>query len=79
MHFAFWTTLAILGIYACSVLNIIFRWSVMFMVGWPLLGITLAFFGGGLASSAPPGERWKLIIANVFLLVLALRSLVAPN
>jgi hypothetical protein len=79
MHFGFLTTLAVLGLYGCSILNIIFQWSVSFMVAWPLFGIALSFLGFGLAFSAPTGERWKLASANVLLLVLTLASIVLPN
>jgi hypothetical protein len=79
MQFAFWIPVVVLCLFACSVINVISNWSVAFMISWPLLGIALSIFGFGLAFSAPSDERWKLVLANVLLLILAFVSIVAPN
>ena len=79
MNFSVWIGLVVLFLYACSILNIIFQWSVSFMVAWPLFGIALTFLGLGLAFSSRAGERWKLISANLLLLILVLASIVLPN
>ena len=83
MHFAFWTALMVLGLFICSVVNAIANgianWSVMFAVGWPLVGIAISLFGCGLAFSAVRDERWKLLLANVLVLILTFESIVLPN
>jgi hypothetical protein len=79
MHAAFWVPLVVLGLFACSIINVISNRSFMFMVSWPLVGIALSLFGCGVAFSASSDERWKLILANVLLLVLTFASIVAPN
>jgi hypothetical protein len=76
---AFWILACILVLYICSVLNIVFQWSVGFMVAWPLFGIALSFLGLGLAIFSPRGERWKLVTADVLLFVLVFASIVLPN
>lgn len=77
--FSFWSSLVVLGLYVYSIPNIAFEWSVAYMVAWPLFGIALTFLGFGLAFSSPAGERWKLALANVLLLILTLTSIVLPN
>jgi ABC-type polysaccharide/polyol phosphate export permease len=76
MHLAFWTTLTVLGLFLCSVLNTIFNWSVLFVFAWVLLAIPLTFLGFVLAFLAPEEERLELALANVFLFALTLSSIV---
>jgi hypothetical protein len=79
MHLAFWIPFLVLCLFACSVINVVSNWSVAFMISWPLLGIALSLFGFGLAFCAPSDERWKLVLANILLLILTYVSIVAPN
>ena len=77
-------TLFVLSLYLCSVLNRILlsqtlTHNVSFMVVWPLLGIPLAIAGFFVGILAPNGPRWRLILANILLLIVTFRSMVAPN
>jgi hypothetical protein len=76
---AFWTGAIWLATFVCWFVNVMFEWSVMFMIGWPLFGIALAVLGCGLAFLTKGGERIKLLGANFLLLVLSLMSIIAPN
>ena len=92
MPFAFWSALIVLGLFLVSVPNILlsdsrpyrsnqflYEQGVAFMVGWPLAGIVLSCMGMALNRSAHPEERRRLVIANMFLLITSLASIVAPN
>jgi hypothetical protein len=79
MPFAFWSALIALLLFAISILNIILSWSVSFMVGWPLAAIPLTALGLALYRGARPGDRRRLVISNILLLVLSFASIVAPN
>ncbi len=48
-------------------------------VGWPLLGVIISLFAGAFACSTPPEEIPYLLGADFLLIILSLRSLVAPN
>lgn len=78
-HPVYFTTLAAVLLFVYSVINIVFQLSVEFMVAWTLFGIALTFLGIGLAFSTSQSERWRLVIANLLLLILTLASIVAPN
>jgi lipoprotein signal peptidase len=79
MHVAFWVPVMVLGLFISSIVNVLSNGSFMFAVSWPLIGIAFSIFGFGVAFSAPSDERWKLVLANVLLLILAFVSIVAPN
>jgi hypothetical protein len=74
-----WPGLVFLGTYVAWFVNVTLEKSVMFMVAWPLFGILLAVLGCAISFFAPVEDRFKLLISNGLLLVLALVSIVAPN
>lgn len=79
MHSAFWAPCFVMCLFVCSVINIVFNWSVAYMISWPPLGIVLSIFGFSRAFWAPSEERWQLVLANLLLLILSYMSIVAPN
>jgi hypothetical protein len=78
-NLAFWTGAISLATFVCWFVNVMFEWSVMFMIGWPLFGIALSVLGCALAFLTKGGERIKLLGANFLLLILSLMSIIAPN
>jgi hypothetical protein len=42
-------SLSVLAFFCCSIPNIVFEWSVYFMVFWPLLGLLVSLFAGAFA------------------------------
>jgi len=72
-------SLSVLACFCCSIPNIVFEWSVYFMVFWPLLGLLVSLFAGAFACSTPPEEMFYLLAADFLLIILCFRSLVAPN
>jgi hypothetical protein len=82
LHPAFWTAIFVSGLFICSILTAFLTTqiqTVAFMVVWPLLGIPAAIIGFFAALLTTKGDRWKLAFANLFLLILAFRSIVALN
>jgi hypothetical protein len=72
-------SLSVLAFFCCSIPNIVFEWSVYFMVFWPLLGLLVSLFAGAFACSTPPEEMFYLLAADFLLIIQCFRSLVAPN
>jgi len=76
---AFCSTVLVFGMFIFSIPNILFFWSVEFMVTWPLLGIALTLVGFLLTLFAPKGERWKYAVSNFLLLTVSYASITVPN
>lgn len=74
-----WVSGGILTLYVLSIVNIVFQWSVSYMIMWPALGIVLAAFALGLAFAAPRSSRSILLITGVLLGALCIISIVPPN
>lgn len=72
-------TLTVCVLYIVSIVNFSVQWSVLYMVGWPLLGIGASLFGFGLAFGVPKEERWRFILADALVLVLTFLSIIMPN
>jgi len=71
--------IAVVVLFLASIPNIIFNFSVGFMISWPAFGILLAAFALGLAVAAPKRDRMLLVSADLLLMVLCLVSIVLPN
>lgn len=72
-------SIAIILLFIASIPNIIFSFSVGFMITWPAFGIVLAAFALGLAVTVPKRDRILLIGADLLLMLLCLVSIVLPN
>jgi hypothetical protein len=70
---------AVIVLFLASILNIIFNYSVGFMITWPAFGIVLVAFALGLSIAGPKRDRILLVSADLLLLVLCFTSIVLPN
>ena len=68
-----------LALYAGSFPNIIWEWSVGYMVGWPFVGMLLCLIGIFLSCFAVASLRMLLVTAHSCLFALSYCSLVRPN
>jgi hypothetical protein len=77
--------LAVVVLWIVSYVNFGLNWvfhrfdSVLYMVGWPFIGVFIAMAGFIVGCISTLGERWKLCIANALGLLLCVTSGVAPN
>jgi hypothetical protein len=79
LNISIWVGTLVLVLFLISLLNVLLSFSVIYMLGWPLIGIVLSVLGCCLAFSAAQPERIKFLAANLLLLVLSVTSIVAPN
>lgn len=71
--------LSVIILFLASIPNIIFNYSVGYMIMWPAFGMLLTAFALGLAITAPKGDRLLLVSADLLLMALCLMSIVLPN
>ena len=74
-----WVGLAFMVGYLSWFVNVIFQWSPVGMVGWPILGIMFCMISLGFAFFADRSQQTKLFVGSVLLVAVSLSSFVAPN
>jgi hypothetical protein len=74
-----WTGIAFMISYVCWFVNVMFQWSPVWMVGWPILGIFFSIISFAFAFFADRSQQTKLFIGSVLLVAVSLSSFVAPN
>ena len=93
MPLAFWSALVALGMFVCSIVSAIvlsrfeslrlhgflYEQLSALVLGWPFIGMAASVLGFSLLFFEPRGERWKLAVVNLLILLLAVVTIVPVN